>query len=520
MRWTYKPFARFLMLLVLAGCKENTKQADTSPIAGTDSTYYKEAYRPQFHFSPESNWMNDPNGLVYHKGTYHLFYQHYPQDIVWGPMHWGHAVSRDLVFWEHKPIALYPDEHGLIFSGSAVIDEKNTSGLGNGEEIPMVAVYTYHDMDKEQAGRLDFQTQGIAYSLDEGESWIKYPENPVIGNDSIRDFRDPKVFWHEPIGKWIMVLVAGDHAKIYGSPNLKEWAHLSDFGKEQGAHGGVWECPDLFELEEAETGVKKWVLIISINPGAPNGGSGTQYFIGDFNGMAFTSDQTAPRWLDWGTDNYAGVTFNHTPDDSRIFIGWMSNWSYARNTPTEVWRSAMTVPRRLELKKNAAGDFYLSNYPLEQMNTILGDLQKEAIILAPQEEKQLAIPFLNQSEVRFQAKREDWSIAYGSGEDQLELKLDSGAFILDRTRSGKTDFEDSFPSVQQMPVKELPEEFEVRILTDWSSVEVFLNKGQYVMTAQVFPNAPYDELSLKNTGNATLTLDDFEYSVIEAIWGE
>ncbi|MEL6917014.1 MAG: glycoside hydrolase family 32 protein, partial [Bacteroidota bacterium] len=279
---------------------------------------YKEAYRPQYHFSPQEKWMNDPNGLVYNQGCYHLFYQYYPDDIVWGPMHWGHAVSTDMVHWKHKPIALFPDRNGYIFSGSAVLDSANTSGLGTLDNAPLVAIFTYHDMAGEEAGRKDYQTQGIAFSLDNGDTWTKYKGNPVIGNDGMKDFRDPKVFWDDANDQWVMLLVAGDHLQIWNSDNLIDWQKRSEFGKKQGAHGGVWECPDLFPLKVKGTNEEKWVLLISINPGAPNGGSGTQYFIGDFDGETFTSDQKENRWLDWGTDNYAGVTYNNVPNNERI----------------------------------------------------------------------------------------------------------------------------------------------------------------------------------------------------------
>ncbi|MEL6303458.1 MAG: glycoside hydrolase family 32 protein, partial [Bacteroidota bacterium] len=330
--------------------------------------WHEEPYRPQYHFTPKQNWMNDPNGLVFYKGWYHLFYQYYPDDTVWGPMHWGHARSKDMMHWEHMPIALYPDELGLIFSGSAVIDSQNTSGFGSTQNPAMVAMYTYHLMEGEKAGRDDFQTQGIAYSLDEGTTWTKYEGNPVIPNNGIKDFRDPKVFWHEPTKMWVMALVAGDHVKFYESPNLKEWSHMSDFGKEVGAHGGVWECPDLFPLTDAKSGERKWALLVSINPGAPNGGSGTQYFIGDFDGKEFVSAQREAKWLDYGTDNYAGVTYNNLPEEERVFIGWMSNWDYARDTPTESWRSAMTLPRKLFLEKDGE-DYWLKNLPLASVES-------------------------------------------------------------------------------------------------------------------------------------------------------
>jgi len=258
--------------------------------------FYKEPHRPQFHFSPKEKWMNDPNGMVYYGGEYHLFYQYYPEDIVWGPMHWGHAVSTDLVTWEHLPIALYPDEHGLIFSGSAVIDWNNTSGFGDGEKPPMVAIFSYHNMEMEQAGESDlFQTQGIAYSNNKGRTWTKYKGNPVIKNPGIRDFRDPKVIWHKESEQWVMALATLNHLQIYASPNLKEWELISDFGKEIGSHDGVWECPDFFPLQYKDG--ERWVLLQNMNPGNPNGGSGLQYFIGDFNGKDFVVDEAFGKLL-------------------------------------------------------------------------------------------------------------------------------------------------------------------------------------------------------------------------------
>ena len=254
-----------------------------------DDNYYTEPHRPQFHFSPEANWMNDPNGMVYHDGEYHLFYQYYPDSTVWGPMHWGHAVSTDLVHWEHLPIALYPDSLGWIFSGSAVDDKNNTSGLGENGKGPLVAIFSYHNAPLEKTGTDKFQYQGIAYSNDRGRSWTKYADNPVVENPGIRDFRDPKVIWHQKSQKWVMAVSALDHLLFYGSADLKKWEVLSDFGQDIGSHDGVWECPDLFPLED-EQGNIHWVLIENMNPGNPNGGSGTQYFIGDFDGEEFTVD--------------------------------------------------------------------------------------------------------------------------------------------------------------------------------------------------------------------------------------
>jgi fructan beta-fructosidase len=521
MRASGKLFLLGFMVFMQMACKEKPTPSQAGDSMGEDP-YYTEAYRPQYHFSPEEKWMNDPNGLVYHDGTYHLFYQYYPGDIVWGPMHWGHAESKDLVFWEHKPIALFPDEKGYIFSGSAVLDEKNTSSLGTEDNPPLVAIFTYHDVNGERAGREDFQTQGIAYSLDNGATWEKYTGNPVIPNPGIRDFRDPKVFWHEESQTWILVLVAGDHAQIYNSGDLKQWNFMSEFGKDKGAHGGVWECPDLFPLKVDGEGDEKWVLLISINPGAPNGGSGTQYFIGNFDGTFFTTNQKDIRWLDWGTDNYAGVTYNNIPNEDRIFIGWMSNWLYARDTPTEKWRSAMTVPRKLSLR-STGDEIQLVNYPLENLGTIMkSEIDKGIAIPAGAEE---TIPFdhFNQSEVRFNTGAKDFVLTFRNSLDEkvvLTMNSEEKVFSLDRVASGKINFQEDFGSkVQQMPIPVLPEEaYEVRILMDWSSIELFINGGQYVMTAQLFPTAPYTELQISNPLNSGVELKNFEVNRAETIW--
>ncbi|HYC84152.1 MAG TPA: glycoside hydrolase family 32 protein, partial [Chryseosolibacter sp.] len=265
-------FGFIIAILLLGSCRshENT-------VADTIDTLYREPHRLQVHFSPEEKWMNDPNGMVYHNGEYHLFYQHYPDSTVWGPMHWGHAVSSDLVHWTQLPIALYPDSLGLIFSGNSVVDVNNTSGLGTKENPPIVALFTYHSLEKEKSGRTDYQSQGLAYSTDGAKTWRKYDKNPVIRNPGVKDFRDPKILWHDDSEKWIMALAAGDHVDLYASSNLKEWSKLSEFGKAYGAHGGVWECPELALLPVEGERAGKWVLMVSINPGGPNGGSATQY---------------------------------------------------------------------------------------------------------------------------------------------------------------------------------------------------------------------------------------------------
>ncbi|WP_340064591.1 glycoside hydrolase family 32 protein [Ascidiimonas aurantiaca] len=467
---------------------------------------YREKYRPQFHFSPLEKWMNDPNGLVYHRGVYHLFYQYYPEGVVWGPMHWGHAVSRDLIHWEQKAIALYPDVHGWIFSGCAVVDIHNSSALGTLQNPPLVAVFTYHNEERKKKGFTDYETQGIAYSVDNGESWQSYKHNPVLANkESIKDFRDPKVFWYEKTQKWIMVLVAGDHARFYSSENLITWNYLSAFGYEQGAHGGVWECPDLFPLPVSITGEEKWVLLISINSGAPNGGSGTQYFIGDFNGEVFVSPQTEPQWLDHGTDNYATVTFNNVPDEKRICIGWMNNWNYAEKVPTHPWRGAMTLPRELSLQE-IRDTWFLCSYPLsafEKLKDTVHTVRKKVEIVK-------ACGFdgsFNQCEVRFHTTGQDFVIEFSNAENDIffiECNRREKRFHVNRTQAGQTGFAESFAEgPHTMPIPLLPEgAIEIRIILDWSSIEIFLNKGQYVMTQQVFPRSFFTRLQFKNRDTA------------------
>jgi fructan beta-fructosidase len=322
-----------LATILLYSCSQtNQNQADTKP----------EQYRPQFHFSPKAHWINDPNGMIYYKGTYHLFYQYHPESSVWGPMHWGHTTSKDMVHWEEQPIALYPDSLGYIFSGSAVVDVNNTSGFGKNGQVPLVAIFTHHNPKLEKIKPEQTQYQSLAYSLDEGKTWTKYARNPVLKNPGITDFRDPKVRWYEPKKKWILTLAAKDRVAIYSSPDLKTWSKESDFGSDAGAHGGVWECPDLFPLKH--NGKDVWVLIVNINPGGPNKGSAAQYFLGDFDGKNFKAYSKQTKWLDYGTDNYAGVTFSNTGDRT-ILMGWMNNWQYAREVPTPNWRGATTVPR-------------------------------------------------------------------------------------------------------------------------------------------------------------------------------
>ncbi|WP_224485210.1 glycoside hydrolase family 32 protein [Robertkochia aurantiaca] len=502
------------LLLLLLSCAEEQKQ-DRQTDEETGTSMYKESHRPQFHFSPDENWMNDPNGLVYHDGVYHLFYQYYPEDIVWGPMHWGHAVSKDLLHWEHKPVSLYPDELGYIFSGSAVYDKDNTSGLGTADNPPLVAVFTYHDPEKEKTGSNDHQTQGIAYSVDGGESWEKYEGNPVIGNEGIRDFRDPKVFWHDETEKWIMLLVAGDRLMIYNSDDLISWNFLSEFGKDRGAHGGVWECPDLFPLKVEPSGETKWVLLISINPGGPNGGSATQYFVGDFDGTAFTSEQQDIKWVDHGADNYAGVTYNHTPDGKRIFIGWMSNWNYAQKTPTQPWRSAMTLPRELSLER-PADTYLLKGNPVDNLSDLYKDDGRN--IPGPVSDTLVNI---NGAlfDLRFSTTSDHLRFALVNDQNErmvFEFDRSRKEFLIDRSQSGNADFDEQFAQTpHSMPMPVLQDTTEIRLVSDWSSVELFIDGGRFMMTEQMFPNVPFSDLRVESG-----EIHDLRINLINRIWGD
>lgn len=490
----------FLLLLVLSfvcvvGCKKTSEKKDGMTSIMNTEIKNLEQYRPNFHFTPKANWMNDPNGLVYYKGTYHLFYQYYPDSTVWGPMHWGHAVSKNLLHWEHKPVALYPDSLGYIFSGSAVIDENNTAGFG---KDAMVAIYTYHDPIKEKAGAIDFQTQGIAYSNDEGETWTKYDKNPVLKNPGIKDFRDPKVFWNEEKLTWQLVLVAKDHVQIYDSGNLKDWKKISEFRFNDNPPLGVWECPDLFKLNVEGSDEQKWVLIISHGEGAPNGGSGTRYFIGDYDGTTFTTNQKASLWIDYGTDNYAGITYNNEPNNKRIFIGWMSNWGYATVTPTETWRSAMTLPRELSIYKQN-NHYYLKSKLIHGFDTLTN--------MVPENEISGTLPYsvyyenLQQSEINFDAviidslqitisnsKAEKYMITYNKA---------SGIFSTDRAHSGKVDFNEKYvKSAFQTMTIGTKNQLSIKIVLDTSSAEIFLNNGEFVMTNQMFPNENYTNFQI------------------------
>lgn len=482
-------------------------------------------YRGSYHFSPQRQWMNDPNGMVFFDGEYHLFFQHHPFGDTWGPMHWGHAVTRNLIDWEELPIAIEPDELGTIFSGSAVVDMHNTTGFfpdGPG----LVAIFTHH---LEHPGMPAVQTQSLAYSADKGRTWSKYEGNPVLSREGWPDFRDPKVFWHERTRQWIMVLACGQIVSFYRSPDLKNWTFGSDFGDGIGSHDGVWECPDLFELPvDGDPANSRWVLLVSIgDDGKSTEGSRTQYFTGDFDGERFTADAASKhiRWLDHGRDNYAGVSWSDIPreDGRRLYLGWMSNWRYANFTPTDGWRGAMTLPRELtlemlngvetlmqrparEVKAARVPVLELENVSVNELSDALKPLRLEAYELDVRAEAGHSLEFRLREGERCGTR--------------VGFDASAGELYIDRKQSGESDFHWHFAdrhsaksvaaagaadktrpqaitaSDRAIEIDAAAADIRLRIFVDRSSVEVFEGDGRLAMTDLIFPEDGADRLSV------------------------
>lgn len=511
-----KDFLWILLFLTLTACQYKVKTLKEKKII--KDCVKEQMYRPIIHFSPQENWMNDPNGMFYYKGKYHLYFQYHPKSNVWGPMHWGHAISKDLINWEEQPIALYPDELGTIFSGSVVVDHNNTSGFGTPETPPIIAIYTNHDGAAEKEGSLFFQTQSLAYSLDEGQTWIKYNKNPVIKNSGIRDFRDPKVIWYEKEQKWILTLAAGQQTQFFVSNDLKEWRYLSSFGEGIGNHNGVWECPDLFKLPIKGTEETKWVHLVSINPGGPNGGSATQYFVGDFDGKQFVVDplfeskmkRNHDFWIDFGKDNYAGVTFSNWKSAAAgvLFLGWMSNWEYANVVPTTLWRGTMTLGRELELFKTQQGEYRLRSIAPSNWDSYVTKTVKKEKRVVNKTTQLLAKNTIDLSAARIQITlsgmentQVNFELANNKG-DALVFGYDSkkDQFFIDRGQSGKTNFSENFSKTPSLAPRQSTEEnLEIEIFLDKTSIELFFDKGTTVMTEIFFPNAPFETLTLRSS---------------------
>ena len=446
-----------------------------------------EKYRPVFHHTPQYGWMNDPNGMFYHDGVYHLYYQYNPYGSMWGNMHWGHSSSRDLVNWEHHPVAIAPDQWGTIFSGSAVVDENNTAGFGEGA---VVAMYTSCSLT---------QKQSIAYSLDGGLTFTKYDGNPVV--QAPQECRDPKVFWNEETGCWNCVLVSPleYEAWIYSSQDLKNWKKESEFG----GHGNVsaiWECPDLFKLTDPSTGESKWVLLININPGGPAGGSATQYFVGDFDGKTFVCD-TEPEvvnWLDYGKDHYATVSWSHAPEGRTMVIAWMSNWQYANQLPTRQFRSANSLARDLTLAKNSDGTYRVCVLPSKEMETMRSAKPATYSFSVGSKGRSVVLPSsLCEIDMTFTARqgsRVTLRLSNDLGE-HADLVYDGKTYTFDRAESGLTDFSNDFAVPTVAPASDLKEQ-RVRLIMDVSSIEMFDGNGWWAMTNLVYPETPYNKIEV------------------------
>ena len=431
--------------------------------SGSFDTTNREHFRPVYHHTPLYGWMNDPNGMFYKDGVWHLYYQYNPYGSQWENMTWGHSTSRDLIHWEAQPLAIEADWLGSIFSGSCVT---------NGDEV--VAMYT-------SAGH--HQTQSIAFSKDGGRTFTKYAGNPVLTTSDVADFRDPRPFWNEDIKAWNLILAAGQEMRIYSSKDLKDWKYESSFGKEYGNHGGVWECPDLFEIDG------NWVLICNINPGGPFGGSATQYFVGQFDGHKFTCESMpkVTKWLDYGKDHYATVSFYNAPENRHVVLAWMSNWQYANQVPTKQFRSANSIPRDLGLFR-CGEETYVSVVPSKEMLALRG-----AKVKKPTETCEILVDTKNNTEI----------VLSNTKGEQVVMKYDAAklTFSMDRVNSGDVSFSEAFPAVTEAPtfgtIKQL------RIFIDRCSIEAFDAEGKMAMTNLVFPSEPYNNIKVKG-GKATI----------------
>ena len=453
-------------------------------IKATDSfdTTNREQYRPAYHHTPAYGWMNDPNGMFYKDGVWHLYFQHNPFGSQWENMTWGQSTSTDLMHWTFQGEAVEPDAWGTVFSGSAVVDKEGTAGFGRNA---VVVMYT-------SAG--ESQTQSLAYSTDNGQTFTKYADNPVL-TSNVPDFRDPHIFWNEDIRKWNMILAEGQHMNIYSSADLKDWTYESSFGEGYGCHGGVWECPDLMKLKVRGTDREKWMLLCNINPGGPFGGSATQYFVGDFDGHRFTCD-TKPevtKWMDYGKDHYATVTFDNAPEGRHVALAWMSNWQYANQVPTMQYRSANSIPRDLDLYEYE-GDVYCGVVPSPEVTAARS--KKPAKVLSATCE--VVVTFRGSATVTLSnAVGEQVVLAYNEKDR---------TFSMDRTKSGKCDFSDDFAAVTTAPVHGKLQQ--LRLFIDRSSIEAIDAEGCMAMTNLVFPAKPYDRVAVN--GKAKYTVYDMK----------
>lgn len=490
--------------------------AGTAPAAfsfSTDPAYYTERFRPQYHLSPETGNLSDPNGMVFFEGEYHQFYQNSGQ--------WGHAVSTDLIHWTHLPVALVRDSLGEIWSGSAVVDRDDTSGFFGGK-AGLVAIFTHF--------RNGTQSQSIAYSADKGRTWTKYEGNPVIPNPGLKDFRDPKVIWHEPSRSWVMVVSVDNRVRFYSSKNLKEWTETGEFGADQGSHAAVWECPDLFELPVEGTGEKKWVLTVSIGSNAETKGSTAQYFVGSFDGKTFANDNPPSKvlWTDYGKDFYAAVSYSDIPaeDGRRIWTGWMSNWRYPFGMPTDPWKGNLSVPRELALADVPGEGVRLVQRPVRELDALRGKaVETKAAVLKPGGANPLAglrgTSF--ELETEFALKDEadaEFGIKLRKGEGQetvLRYDASAGRLTLDRTKSGESSFEAGFAETFSAPLRPEDGRIKLRIYSDESTLEVFANDGKAVLSAILFPDETSDGLEIYSA-KGSVELERAVFYPMKPIW--
>ena len=471
-------------------------------LSDTFDTTNREKYRPVYHHTPLYGWMNDPNGMFYKDGVWHLYFQHNPYGSKWQNLSWGHSTSKDLINWTPEPEALEPNGLGMVFSGSCALDTNNTAGYG---KDAVLGLYTSADVS---------QTQSLVWSKDNGKTFEFYPANPIITLES--EARDPNMFWDEKAGQWVLLLAhALEHEMlVFTSPDMKEWTLQSSFGKGIGAQGGVWECPDLFKLKVDGTDEEKWVLICNLNPGGPFGGSATQYFVGDFDGKTFKADTDSEgkiptKWMDYGKDLYATVSWSDAPDNRRTVIGWMSNWQYAAEVPTMQYRSANTLPRDLSLFRAPDGNIYLSSAPSPELlalrdklsvNVKKANIRKKAVRYSLPEANSGVCEILLDVDAR-KSEQINFIIANNDGEKVvMEYDVADHTLSFDRRESGNVDFSQDFPAVTVSPTFEDNGKISLRIFIDRSSIEVFGNNGQFVMTNLVFPERPYTSLSISSTG--------------------
>ena len=515
----------------ILGLKKDALALNRMKLSDTFDTTNTDYYRPSYHFTPLYGWMNDPNGMVYKDGEYHLYFQYNPYGSKWGNMHWGHAVSKDLVHWEHLDPAIARDPVGHIFSGSSVIDKKNTAGFG---KDAIIALYTNNSVNHDEV-------QCMAYSTDNGRTFTKYEGNPVLTPfDGLKDFRDPKVFWYEKGKCWYMIVSADKETRFYKSKNLKKWTYVSAFGKGLGQQPCQYECPDFFQLPvNGDKKNMKWVMTMNINPGCWFGGSATEYFVGDFDGKKFTCpDANEVKWLDWGKDHYATVTFSNT-GDRVLGITWMSNWQYANLTPFKQNRGANGLPRELKLyEKN--GKYYISEDVAPEVYALRKDT-KNVADASVSDEKMLAGVAANM-EGAFEIEADVTPDANGIAGIEISnnkrertmiyFDMKQGKVVMDRTESGLTDFgkqavphdielawdkqraaegkepariansinyKNDFALATWAPLslcENGKKTYHVDIFVDKSSVELFVDGGRIAMTNLVFPVAPYENVKL------------------------